>query len=78
MELGADTYLTGTWWTPHRSEWADANRERLRELLPSFPLNLLGASHDGSELVVLRDRMAPLLTEWGLEVEVVRQADHWR
>ena len=76
--LGVDTYLTGTWWTPHRGEWADANRAALRAFLPSCPLNLLGASHDGSELVVLRDQVAPLLQGWGLGVEVVRQDDHWR
>lgn len=76
--LDVDTYLTGTWWTPHRSDWADANRAALRAFLPSCDLNLLGASHDGSELVVLRDRVAPLLAEWGLDVVLVRQADHWR
>ena len=77
-ETGADTFLTGTWWTPHRSEWADANRAAVRTALPSIPMNLLGASHDASELVVLRDRVAPLLAGWGLEVRVVRQEDHWR
>lgn len=76
--LGADTYLTGTWWTPHRSDWADANREVLRATLPGLGLNLLGASHDASELVVLRDRVAPLLAGWGIETRVVRQDDHWR
>ena len=76
--LDVDTYLTGTWWSPHRSPWADENRAAVRAFLPSCPLNLLGASHDGSELVVLRDRMAPLLTEWGLGVALVRQEDHWR
>lgn len=76
--LGADTYLTGTWWTPQPSEWADGSRERLRSALPGLGMNLLGASHDASELVVLRDRVAPLLAEWGLEVETLRRDDHWR
>lgn len=76
--LGADTYLTGTWWTPHRSDWADTNRAALRAALPGCGMNLLGGSHDGSELVVLRDRIAPLLEEWGVEARVVRQEDHWR
>ena len=76
--LGADTYLTGTWWTPHRSEWADGNRQALRVFFLSCGLNLLGASHDGTELVVLRDRLAPLLSGWGVEAVVVRQDDHWR
>ena len=76
--LGADTYLTGTWWTPHRSDWADANREALRAALPGCGMNLLGASHYASELVVLRDRVAPLLTDWGVDTRVLRQDDHWR
>lgn len=76
--LGADTYLTGTWWTPHRGDWADANREALRAALPGLGLNLLGASHDASELVVLRDRVAPLLAGWGIEARVMPQDDHWR
>jgi putative NIF3 family GTP cyclohydrolase 1 type 2 len=76
--LGADTYLTGTWWTPQAGEWADGNRERLRAALPGCGMNLLGASHDASELVVLRDRVAPLLAGWGISVEVLRRDDHWR
>jgi putative NIF3 family GTP cyclohydrolase 1 type 2 len=76
--LGADTYLTGTWWTPQRGDWADGNRDTLRAALPEIDINLLGASHDGSELVVLRDRVAPLLAGWGPEARVVRQDDHWR
>ena len=75
---GADTFLTGTWWTPHRSEWSVANRAAVRTALPGLDLNLLGASHDASELVVLRDRVAPLLAGWGIEARVVRQEDHWR
>lgn len=76
--LRADTYLTGTWWTPHRGDWADRNRLALRAALPGCGMNLLGASHDGSELVVLRDRIAPLLAEWGLGAHLLRQANHWR
>jgi hypothetical protein len=29
-------------------------------------------------LVVVRDRVAPLLAGWGIEARVVRQDDHWR
>lgn len=76
--LGADTYLAGHWWTPHRGAWSDANRVALREAIARNRLNLLGASHDGSELVVFRDRLAPLFTGWGLDVVLVRQDDHWR
>jgi putative NIF3 family GTP cyclohydrolase 1 type 2 len=76
--LGADTYLAGHWWTPHPGDWSDRNRAALRDLLPNCRMNLLGASHDGSELVVFRDRLAPLFAGWGLDVTLLRQDDHWR
>jgi hypothetical protein len=76
--LGADTYLAGVWWTPHDGEWSDANRVAIREALPRWRMNLLSASHDGSELVVFRDRLLPLFGEWGLETILLRQDDHWR
>lgn len=76
--LGADTYLSGQWWSPHDGAWADANRAALREHLATSAMNYLGCSHDGSELVVFRDRLAPLLESWGLETMLIRQEDHWR
>ena len=76
--LGADTYLSGQWWSPHDGEWADANRTALRDHLARSAMNYLGCSHDGSELVVVRDRLAPLLESWGLETVLLRQDDHWR
>jgi putative NIF3 family GTP cyclohydrolase 1 type 2 len=76
--LGADTYLAGHWWTPHAGTWAEGNRQALSELVPKLSMNLLSASHDGSELVVFRDRLAPLLESWGIEPLLVRQANHWR
>jgi putative NIF3 family GTP cyclohydrolase 1 type 2 len=76
--LGADTFLAGHWWTPHPGEWSDANRAAFRDRLPACRMNLLGASHDGSELVVFRDRLDPLFRDWGLDVTLRRQADHWR
>jgi putative NIF3 family GTP cyclohydrolase 1 type 2 len=75
---GADTFLAGHWWTPHPGEWCDSNREAIRELIAGSRMNLLGASHDGSELVVFRDRLGPLFKSWGLDVALRRQADHWR
>ena len=76
--LGADTYLSGQWWSPHDGEWADANRTALRDHLARSAMNYLGCSHDGSELVVFRDRLAPLLESWELETVLLRQDDHWR
>ena len=76
--LGADTYLAGQWWSPHDGAWADGNRAALRAHLTTSRMSYLGCSHDGSELVVFRDRLAPLLESWGLETVLLRQADHWR
>lgn len=76
--LGCDTYLAGHWWTPHAGEWPDQNRLQLRDVIARSKMNFISASHDGSELVVFRDRLMPLLEGWGIDVELVRQADHWR
>jgi putative NIF3 family GTP cyclohydrolase 1 type 2 len=76
--LGADTFLAGHWWTPHRGAWADGNRDAIVELLPRLTMNLLSASHDASELVVFRDRLTPLVESFGVEARLVRQQDHWR
>jgi len=76
--MGADCYLSGHWWTPHPGAWCDRNRALLREAIGSSRMNLLGASHDGSELVVFRDRLLPLFESWGLSVQLHRQSNHWR
>ena len=76
--LGADTYLAGQWWSPHDGDWADANRAAMTEHLAGSRMNYVGCSHDGSELVVFRDRLVPLLESWGLETVLLRQEDHWR
>jgi putative NIF3 family GTP cyclohydrolase 1 type 2 len=76
--LGCDTYLAGHWWTPHQGDWPDQNRALLRDAIHDSRMNFISGSHDGSELVVFRDRLGPLLRSWGVEVELVRQADHWR
>jgi hypothetical protein len=76
--LGCDTLLAGHWWTPHQGEWCDDNRAALRDAISTSRMNFLSASHDGSELVVFRDRFVPLFTSWGLDVRLIRQADHWR
>lgn len=75
LEAEVDTYLTGTWWTPHQGEWADQNRAAVRALLPECALNLLGTSHNSSEQVVLRDQLAPLIREWGIEPVWLRCAE---
>ena len=76
--MGADCYLSGHWWTPHPGPWSDQNRDVLRDAIARSRMNLLSASHDGSELVVFRDRLAPLFESWDLTVHLHRQSDHWR
>lgn len=76
--LGADTYLAGHWWTPHAGEWCDTNRVAVAEAIGQSAMNFLSASHDGSELVVFRDALAPMITDQGIEAVLLRQADHWR
>lgn len=76
--LGADTYLAGQWWSPHDGDWADTNRTALIEHIAASRMNYLGCSHDGSELVVFRDRLAPLLESWGMDAVLPLQEDHWR
>jgi putative NIF3 family GTP cyclohydrolase 1 type 2 len=75
---GCDTYLAGHWWTPHQGEWCDSNRAEIRAAIAQSEMNFLSASHDGSELVVFRDCLAPLVASWGLEPVLIRQLDHWR
>ena len=41
-------------------------------------MNFLSGSHDGTELVVFRDRLHPLIESWGLDSILIRQSDHWR
>jgi len=71
-----DTYLTGTWWTPHQSAWADQNRAAVRALLPELTTNLLGTTHNASEQVVLRDQVVPLLRGWGVDPMWLRCAEY--
>lgn len=76
--LGADCYLAGHWWTPHPGDWCDQNRSALHQVIARCGMNLLSASHDGSELVVFRDQLSPLFASWGHDVQLHRQPDHWR
>lgn len=77
-KLGADTYLAGHWWTPHDGAWCEDNRAAIRRALPKIDMNLISASHDGSELVVFRDRLLPMFESMGFQSTLWRQDDHWR
>ncbi len=76
--LGCDTYITGQWWPSRTSEHAAEQRAALRELVPQLPMNLLGASHYASEMVVLRDLLPAWFRSAGVEARFIRQPEPWR
>lgn len=77
-DLGCDTYVTGHWWLTGDYPYAAAHRERMRALVPTLPMNLLGASHYASEMVVMRDHLPGWFRNAGIEARFVRQPDPWR
>ena len=76
--LGCDTYITGQWWPTGHHEYAEHQRAALRELIPQLPMNLLGASHYASEMVVLRDLLPAWFRGAGVEARFIRQPEPWR
>lgn len=76
--LGVDTFVTGHWWLFGRSEFATNERPRMASYLTAFKLNLLGASHYSSELVVMRDQMPDWFRQHNLETLLIRQEDPWQ
>jgi putative NIF3 family GTP cyclohydrolase 1 type 2 len=75
--LGADTYITGHWWLFGASEYAQRSREEFPPYIGNLNINLLGASHYSSELIVMRDQMVGWFKEHNLEAIVIRQQDAW-
>ena len=76
--LECDTFITGQWWPSGTSEYAAEQRAALRPLIPQLPMNLLGASHYASEMVVLRDLLPGWFRGAGVEARFVRQPEPWR
>lgn len=76
--LGADTYVTGHWWLFGESDFARQDREKMRLFLETQALNLVGASHYSSELIVMRDQMPGWFKKHNLETMLIRQTDAWR
>jgi putative NIF3 family GTP cyclohydrolase 1 type 2 len=76
---GCDTYVTGQWWPfSETNEAAEPHREQMRQLLPQVRMNLLGASHYATEMVVMRDQMPGWFRDRGVDAEFVPQEDPWR
>ena len=77
-DLGCDTYVTGHWWLQGNYDYAARQREALRSLIPTLPMNLLGTSHYASEMVVLRDQLPAWFRSAGIEARFIRQPNPWR
>ena len=77
-DLGCDTYVTGHWWLEGNYEYAARQREAMRALVPSLPMNLIGTSHYASEMIVLRDQMPAWFRNAGIEARFIKQPDLWR
>lgn len=73
LELGCDTFVSGQWWPYAETEWAEAQRARLREYMTGLQMNLLGAGHYQSELVVLRDQMQDWFKQLGIDTQLLRE-----
>lgn len=58
--------------------YADEHRARMRELVPTLRMNLLGTSHYASEMVVMRDLMPGWFRNAGIEARFIKQPDPWR
>lgn len=77
-DLNCDTYVTGTWWPIGESDYAQQQRDTLRDFVPSLLMNLIGTSHYASEMLVLRDQMPAWFRSAGIEARFVKQPDPWR
>lgn len=77
-DLGCDTFVTGHWWLAGDYAYAAEHRGRMRELVPTLPMNLLGTSHYASEMVVMRDQMPVWFRNAGIDARFIKQPDPWR
>ncbi len=78
MDLGVDTYVTGHWWLFGTSEFAAENRLKMCNYVSAQKINLVGASHYSSELVVMRDQMPDWFRQHNIETVLIRQEDPWQ
>jgi putative NIF3 family GTP cyclohydrolase 1 type 2 len=78
VALGCDTYVTGHWWLMGDYDYAAQQREAMRALVPTLPMNLLGTSHYASEMVVMRDQMPGWFRNAGIDTRFIKQPDPWR
>jgi len=77
VALGCDTYVTGQWWFYGETDDAEAQRARMRDLLSTLKLNLLGVSRYATEMVVMREQMPGWFRAQGVDAEFISQSDPW-
>ena len=76
--LGVDTYVTGHWHLFADNPFSNNHREGFKTFVPTLNINLLGASHYSSEMVVMRDQMKSWFSkELELEAVLIRQENPW-
>lgn len=77
ISLGIDTYITGHWHLFADNAFSTARREEFKDYLPGLKINLLGASHYSSEMVVMRDQMRNWFSKIDLESVLIKQENPW-
>jgi putative NIF3 family GTP cyclohydrolase 1 type 2 len=77
--LGADTFVTGHWHLYAENDFAKKRRADFQKYIPRLKMNLLGSSHYGSEMVVMRDPLKTWFSEQfdDLDVLFIPQEDAW-
>jgi len=76
--VGADTFVTGHWHLFGNNDYSRQRREEFATYIPTVKINLIGASHYSSEMVVMRDQMkAWFREELELEAVFIPQDDPW-
>jgi putative NIF3 family GTP cyclohydrolase 1 type 2 len=80
LDLGCDTFVTGEWWLFGPGESRAKQREQMREFLRGADINLLGASHYASQMLVMRDSLPEWFREHipAVETVFIPQDDPWR
>jgi putative NIF3 family GTP cyclohydrolase 1 type 2 len=77
IALGADTYVTGHWHLFADNPFSISHRDQFRHYVPHLKINLIGAAHYSTEMVVMRDQMKSWFKEHDLEAVLIKQENPW-
>ncbi len=76
--LKPDAYITGEYISRIKNNFAEKERGKFNELLPSLDFSLIGASHYATESLVLKNELKKLLDdELGINLKFLDQEDSW-